>query len=135
VEELLARLRELFDQRNDLHFELDNALESAIKSKNAAKYNKEKKQNDTSFHAITKAVNKLISELEVSNAGIAKRVSELEGKELDRRATQISSHNAQLALKIDKDSSKASQAAQLASNYSKLESDVNSLLNNILDNL
>eukprot|EP01114_Cavostelium_apophysatum_P001422 TRINITY_DN1121_c0_g1_i1.p1 TRINITY_DN1121_c0_g1~~TRINITY_DN1121_c0_g1_i1.p1 ORF type:complete len:638 (+),score=160.45 TRINITY_DN1121_c0_g1_i1:103-1914(+) len=102
LDDLLARLRDVVDQRSEQHALLDAALVKLWKSKSEAAYNTEKKRVEANLAACKGEARRILTELDEVDAERARAVRLLEQKEERKTATQENIHKNEIDYRIHK---------------------------------
>jgi len=133
---LLYRVRDIVDQREDLHSALDGALTKSIKAKAISSYRDEKKKVDAGFGNLSKDMQKLMGEMDVVDISLSKKLKELERREERKLQSQNELHEIEIKYRLDKkmDKSDYEEAKKEAEkNYSKADDDIQSVLADFTD--
>jgi len=102
VADLLVRMKDIMDQRAELHSGLDVVLSKLSKGKNKEQYDAERKISDSGFAAFRKEMAKLIIEIDEVDADTAKKVRSIELKEEKKNYNQLQLHENELNYRIKK---------------------------------
>jgi len=113
LEDLLSRVKDIIDQRADIHSHLENSLENALKTKNTVNYNADKKKIETTLNNFKKEIQKIAIEIEDLDSDIARKVREIERKEEKKSFNQNQLHEHDIAVRIEKKSPKVLEESKV----------------------
>lgn len=102
AEPVLLRLKEILDQRAEIHSNLAGSLAKYLDSKNSAAYNAEKKAAEAALVATRSSVNEIAVQLEDLVVDLSRKVKELEKKEEKKQQLEQQIQENEVNYKIKK---------------------------------
>jgi oligosaccharyltransferase complex subunit alpha (ribophorin I) len=134
----LVHLKEVSEQRNELHEALTEAVANYVKSKNDKAWTTARKVTESTLNNLNKDLNSVVAELEEVAADIGKRAREVLKKLEKKTQLQSSLVDLEVSYKVRKVVEKSSydaQKAELEKQYKILEDEVESAISDLTDNL
>jgi len=137
VEELLYKVKDIHDQRVELHNSLKDATEKVGKSKNVAQYNSEKKNIESTLSKLQTEMLVLINELEELDDVKAAQVRQIDRDEQAKQAylDELIRVEAQFREKRMVRSVHEESKAQFEKNYSRVDEEIDRLISDLLEEL
>jgi len=138
AEGFLLQLRDIFDQRAEQHANLADALSKYLKTKNSAAYLAEKKAAETALTNIASQVQSLAAHLDDVAVDFARKVRELEKKELKKAGLeqQIQENETSYKVKrsIQKDAYEATKES-LEKQFTAVDDEIEGLVADLTEHL
>jgi len=137
VEELLYRVKDIHDQRAELHTNVREATEKVGKSKNVAQYNSEKKNIDNTLSKLQTEMLVVINELEELDEVKAAQVRQIDRDEQAKQAylDELLRVEAQYREKRMVKSVHEESKAQFEKNYGRVDEEIDRLISDLLEDL
>jgi len=102
LDDILLRVKDLVEQRSEIHESLDSALSKAIKSKNVQTYTTDRQRIENILSQIRKEFLKLITETEEVDGDATRKLRDVERKEENKTKSQIQLHELEIAHRFKK---------------------------------
>lgn len=137
VEELVYRVKDIHDQRVELHNNLKDATEKVGKSKNISQYNVEKKNIESNLSKLQTEMLVVVNELEELDEAKAAQVRQIDRDEqakqayLDELVRVEAQYRDKRMVKAVHEESKA----QFEKNYSRVDEEIDRLISSLLEEL
>jgi len=137
VEDLLYKVKDIHDQRAELHNSLKDATEKVGKSKNVAQYNSEKKNIELNLSKLQTEMLVVINELEDLDEVKAAQVRQIDRDEQAKQAylDELIRVEAQYRDKRMVKSVHEESKAQFEKNYSRVDEEIDRLIGDLLEDL
>jgi len=137
LEELLSKVKEIHNQRSELHSTLKDATEKLGKGKNSAQYATEKKNIEHQLSKLHTEALSLVNELEELDDAKAAQVRQIERQEQAKQAyfDELLRLEGQYRDKRTPKSVYEDSKAQFEKNYERSDEDIDRLISHLLEHL
>lgn len=133
IDEILLKVKDIFDQRTEQHQALDEALNRS--SGKSSEYTSKRNKIEASLSNLKGKAQKSINEMEEVDVELARKLKDVERKEDDRTNYQAQLHDAELAQRSGRGAKDDSVKAKFERLYTTAEEEVADLLGDILGDL
>jgi len=133
IDEILLKVKDIFDQRSEQHQTLDEALNKS--SGKSTDYTSKRNKIEATLNNLKGKAQKSVIEMEEVDAELSRKLKDVERKEDDRTTYQSQLHDAELAQRSGRGVKDDSVKAKFERLYTTAEEEVADMLSDILGDL